>query len=72
MTSPKRSDRWHRLDKILGGLDSYVARRRGDGDSWNSVAMSIAIAVADHPDVQAPTVATLTRWYPSDREQVTA
>jgi hypothetical protein len=64
MTTPqKRSDRWHRLDQLLGGLDAYVAERRGRGESWRAISMDIAIDTLSHPDVEAPTVATLTRWY---------
>lgn len=68
MTFPKHSDRWHRLDAILGGLDRYVAERRARGDSWHTIAVAIATDTINHPDVLPPTVPTLTRWYPSNSE----
>lgn len=57
------SDRWHRLDQLLKGMDQYIASRRADGASWHSIAASIARDTARHPDVAPPTVSTLTRWY---------
>jgi hypothetical protein len=62
------SDRWNRLDTILKGFDNYVTLRRGRGDSWHTIAASIARDTARTPGVIPPTVSTLTRWYPADTE----
>lgn len=65
------SDRWHRLDSLLGGMDQYVAARRATGGSWHAIASSIARDTAGHSGVAPPTVSTLTRWYP-DHESSSA
>lgn len=69
-TAPRRyrSDRWHRLDKLLRGLDEYVATRRAAGMSWHRIVGSINVDLARHPEVVPPTVSTMTRWYPDDSD----
>jgi hypothetical protein len=67
-----RSDRWHRLDQLLKGLDEYIASRRAAGASWHAITASIARDTARHPDVVPPTVSTLTRWYPEHEPHAAA
>lgn len=65
----KRSDRWHRLDAALKGLDEYVAERRERHESWHAIAADIARDTARRPGIVPPTVSTLTRWYPDHRNR---
>lgn len=58
------TDLYHRADRLVGGIDAWVGRRRAAGESWVVVARELYLTTGGEIDV---THETLRRWCGNDR-----